>query len=275
MKVFKTVIDSIKFFILFFLLVIFISPFLIIVTNTFKTTQQFVENPISWPTRFDFSNYIKAIDYMNFTTGFMNSLIITITAVFIIVLFSSMAAYLFARFKWRINTTIFLAMIASMNIPFQVIMIPLVSIYGKLGLLDSRLTLLFMYLGFGTPFAIFIFHGFIKGIPVSLEEAATIDGCSRTRIFFQIVLPLLKPVLSTVVILDFLWIWNDYLLPSLVLLSPSLRTLPLSVYNFFSTYSVDYSPLMAGLVMTIIPVLILYLFLQKYIIQGIMEGAIK
>lgn len=275
MKVFKTAIDSIKFFILFFLLVIFISPFLIIVTNTFKTTQQFVENPISWPTRFDFSNYIKAIDYMNFTTGFMNSLIITITAVFIIVLFSSMAAYLFARFKWRINTTIFLAMIASMNIPFQVIMIPLVSIYGKLGLLDSRLTLLFMYLGFGTPFAIFIFHGFIKGIPVSLEEAATIDGCSRTRIFFQIVLPLLKPVLSTVVILDFLWIWNDYLLPSLVLLSPSLRTLPLSVYNFFSTYSVDYSPLMAGLVMTIIPVLVLYLFLQKYIIQGIMEGAIK
>ena len=254
---------------------IFISPFLIIVTNTFKTTQQFVENPISWPTRFDFSNYIKAIDYMNFTTGFMNSLIITITAVFIIVLFSSMAAYLFARFKWRINTTIFLAMIASMNIPFQVIMIPLVSIYGKLGLLDSRLTLLFMYLGFGTPFAIFIFHGFIKGIPVSLEEAATIDGCSRTRIFFQIVLPLLKPVLSTVVILDFLWIWNDYLLPSLVLLSPSLRTLPLSIYNFFSTYSVDYSPLMAGLVMTIIPVLVLYLFLQKYIIQGIMEGAIK
>ena len=132
-----------------------------------------------------------------------------------------------------------------------------------------------MYLGFGVPFATFIFHGFIKGIPIALEEAATIDGCSRIRIFFQIVLPLLKPVLSTVIILDVLWIWNDYLLPSLVLLSPELRTLPLSVYNFFSSYSVDYSPLMAGLVMTVMPVLILYLFLQKHIIKGISEGALK
>lgn len=264
-----------RFLILFVLLLIFLMPFLITLLNTFKTTQQFVDNPISWPATFNFDNYVKAFHEMNFATGFVNSMIITVAGVTIIVFFSAMTAYLFARFKWKINRVLFFIMIASMAVPFQVVMIPLVTIYGRIGILDSKLTLLFMYLGFGSPFAIFTFHGFIKGIPVSLEEAAYIDGCSRLRTFFQIVLPLLKPVLSTVIVLDVLWIWNDYLLPSLVLLSPELRTLPLSTYNFFSSYSVDFSPLMAGLVMTIIPVLVLYLILQKYIIKGISEGAVK
>lgn len=132
-----------------------------------------------------------------------------------------------------------------------------------------------MYLGFGVPFGVFTFHGFIKGVPFELEESAFIEGSSRLRTFFQIVLPLLKPVFVTLMVLDVLWIWNDYLLPSLVLLSPSQKTLPLSTYNFFSSYAVDFAPLMAGLIMTIIPVLILYLFLQKHIIKGITEGALK
>lgn len=267
--------STVKNVVLFVLLIIFLFPFLILVMNTFKTTQQFIENPISLPDQFNFDNYGKAIDAMNFFSGFINSLIITVVGVFIVVLFASMTAYLFARFKWKINKVLFFVMIASMTIPFQVVMIPLVTIYGNLGFLDSRESLLFMYLGFGSPFAIFTFHGFIKGVPIALEEAASIDGCSRLRTFFQIVLPLLKPVVSTVVVLDVLWMWNDYLLPSLILQSPEIRTLPLSTYNFFSSYSVDFTPLMAGLVMTIIPVLILYLFLQKYIIEGIAEGAVK
>lgn len=271
----RKVFDIIRNILLFICLLLFLMPFLIIILNTFKTTQQFVENPISWPINFSLDNYIQAYDSMSFATGFTNSIIITVVGVIIIALFSSMNAYLFARFKWKINKVIFFIMSASMTIPFQVIMIPLVTIYGRFSLLDSRLSLIFMYLGFGVPLATFIFHGFIKGIPITLEEAAIIDGCSRIRVFFQIVLPLLKPVLFTVVILDVLWIWNDYLLPSLILLSPDLKTLPLSIYNFFSTYSIDYSPLMAGLVMTVIPILLLYLFLQKYIIKGIVEGAMK
>jgi raffinose/stachyose/melibiose transport system permease protein len=260
---------------MFVLLLIFLIPFIIIIFNTFKTTQQFIDNPISLPTQYNFDNYTNAIDEMNFVTGSLNSFIITISGVFLVVLFSSMTAYLFARYKWKINKILFFVMIASMTIPFQVVMIPLVTIYGSLGFLDSRQALLFMYLGFGAPFAIFTFHGFIKGIPIALEEAASIDGCSKLRAFFQIILPLLKPALSTVIVLDVLWMWNDYLLPSLILQSPELRTLPLSTYNFFSSYSVDFTPLMAGLVMTIIPVLILYLFLQKYIIEGISQGAVK
>ncbi len=274
MKGYK-VIEFMKSLILFGLLFAFLIPFLMIILNTFKTTQQFVENPISWPIQFNLDNYIKAFSDMNFGIGFANSIMITVIGVLAIVFFSAMTAYLFARFKWTINKVLFFMMIASMTVPFQVIMIPLVTIYGNLGLLDSKQTLLFMYLGFGVPFATFTFHGFIKGVPLALEEAAAIDGCSRIRTFFQIVLPLLKPVVSTVVVLDVLWIWNDYLLPSLVLQSPELRTLPLSTYNFFSSYTVDFSPLMAGLVMSLIPVLILYLFLQKYIIEGISDGALK
>lgn len=257
------------------LLIAFLSPFLITVLNTFKSTQDFIENPFSLPSQFNFDNYSKAIEEMDFAVGFMNSLIITVVGVLIVVVFSAMTAYLFARLPWKINKVLFFIMTASMAIPFQVVMIPLVTIYGTVGFLDSRESLLFMYFGFGCPLAIFTFHGFIKGIPVALEEAASIDGSGRVRTFFQIILPLLKPVVSTVAVLDVLWMWNDYLLPSLVLQSPELRTLPLSTYNFFSSYSVDFTPLMAGLIMTMLPVLILYLFLQKYIIKGIAAGAVK
>jgi raffinose/stachyose/melibiose transport system permease protein len=258
-----------------FFFLLFLSPFLITILNTFKTTQEFVNIPFSWPTQFNFDNYFHAIDEMDFFTGFLNSMIITVVGVAVVILFSAMTAYLFARLRWKINKILFFIMTASMAIPFQVVMIPLVTIYGTIGFLDSREALLFMYLGFGAPLAIFTFHGFIKGIPVALEEAASIDGSGRVRTFFQIILPLLKPALSTVIVLDVLWMWNDYLLPSLILQSPELRTLPLSTYNFFSSFSVDFTPLMAGLILTMIPVLILYLFLQRYIIEGIAAGAVK
>ncbi|WP_025849792.1 carbohydrate ABC transporter permease [Paenibacillus ehimensis] len=267
--------SQIKSALLYILLFVFLTPFLLVVMNSFKKTQQFVENPLSPPKALLFVNYISAYKNMDFMQGFLNSFVITAVAVFIILIFSSMTGYLFVRFKWKLNAILFFIMLASMALPFQVIMIPLVMLYGKLDLLNMKATLLFMYLGFGVPFGVFTFHGFIKGIPYELEESAFIEGSSRLRTFFQIILPLLRPVFVTLVVLDVLWIWNDYLLPSLVLLSPEQRTLPLSTFSFFSSYSVDYGPLMAGLVMTIIPVLILYLFLQKQIVKGITEGALK
>ena len=212
---------------------------------------------------------------MNFLKAIGNSTVITVISIFLILLTSSMAAYFLVRHKWKINKIIFAILVASMIVPFQAIMIPLVSIYGKLNLMNSKWILMFMYMGFGQAFAIFIFHGFIKNIPLEMEESGLIDGCSKVQSFFQIVFPLLRPVLVTVLILDVLWIWNDYLLPSLVLLSPAERTLPLSTYSFFNTYSVDYAPLMAGIVLTIIPVVIVYLFSQKQIIHGVVQGAIK
>lgn len=260
---------------LYLSLIIFLLPFIIIVMNSFKTTQQFVENPFSFPTNFQLDNFINAFTKMNFMQGLINSSTITIISVIFIVIFSSMTGYLFARFKWKINKILFFVILSSMTLPFQVLMIPLVIIYGEMGLLNTISTLVFMHIGFGIPFGIFLFHGFIKGIPYELEEAAFIEGCTRLKTFFLVVFPLLKPVMVTLVILDVLFIWNDYLLPSLVLQSPELRTLPLSVFSFFSSYSVDFAPLMAGLIMTIIPVFVIYILLQKHIIKGMTEGALK
>ncbi|WP_019912097.1 carbohydrate ABC transporter permease [Paenibacillus sp. HW567] len=267
--------SRVKSVLLYLLLLAFLTPFLLIVMNSFKTTQQFFENPLSLPATIKFDNYASAFKDMDFLQGFVNSLIITAIAVFIIIIFSAMTGYLFVRYKWKLNAFLFFLMLASMALPFQVLMIPLVMLYGNMDLLNNKMTLLFMYLGFGVPFGVFTFHGFIKGIPYELEESAFIEGSSRLRTFFSVVLPLLKPVFVTLLVLDVLWIWNDYLLPSLVLLSSDQKTLPLSTYAFFSSYSVDYAPLMAGLIMTIIPVLVIYLFLQKQIIQGITEGALK
>ncbi|MCT2536718.1 carbohydrate ABC transporter permease [Aquibacillus koreensis] len=260
---------------LYITLFIFLVPFIIVVMNSFKATQHFIESPFSLPKSLNFSNYVDAFQSMNFMQGIFNSLLLTVGSIIVIVFFSAMTAYLFARFKWRINKILFFTILSSMALPFQVLMIPLVILYGEMDLLNMRPTLMFMYVGFGLPLGVFTFHGFIKGIPYELEEAAFMEGSSRLRTFFVVVFPLLKPVMVTLIILEVLIIWNDYLLASLILQSPELRTLPLSVFNFFSSYSVDYAPLMAGLLMAMIPVLILYLVLQKHIIQGITDGALK
>ena len=164
-----------------------------------------------------------------------------------------------------------------MVIPFQVIMIPLVSIYGgQLHLLNHRMTLILMHVGFSTAMSVFMYHGFIKSsIPLSLEEAARLDGCSRHQTFFRIVLPLLKPTTATLVILYAMGLWNDFLLPSLVLTKKELYTLPIATQMFYGTYSSDLGLIMASLIMVVIPVIILYLFLQKYIIAGVVAGAVK
>lgn len=264
-----------KYSIVYFLLVLFIIPFFLMIINSFKSTQEFVKNPFALPESISFINYFNAFKDMNFMNAFFNSVIITTISVFFILITSSMAAYFLVRIKTKLNKYIFSIFVASMIVPFQAIMIPLVSIYGRLELLNSKWVLIFMYVGFGQAFAIFIFHGFIKSIPIEIQEAALIDGCSRIQMFFRIVLPLLKPVFTTVLILDVLWIWNDFLLPSIVLLSPTQRTLPLSMYSFFSSYSVDFGPLMAGIVLTILPVITIYIACQKQIIEGVVQGAKK
>ncbi|MDR2900134.1 MAG: carbohydrate ABC transporter permease [Treponema sp.] len=275
MKSKTMVLNALKYIFIYALLILFIMPFFIMIINSFKTTQQFTSTPFSLPRTLDFKNYVGAFQKMNFMNAFKNGVIITTLSVAVIILTSSMGAYFLVRMKWRLNKILFGIFVASMIVPFQAIMIPLVSIYGNMQLLNNPWILIFMYAGFGQAFAIFIFHGFIKNVPLEMEEAALIDGCSRVQSFFRIVLPLLKPVVTTVLILDVLWIWNDFLLPSLILISPAQRTLPLSTYMFFSSFSVDYAPLMAGIMLTILPVLIVFLFCQKQIVEGVVQGAIK
>ncbi|OBA03942.1 sugar ABC transporter permease [Paenibacillus polymyxa] len=271
----KAASSVIKFIVLTVILLLFIVPFVFLLINSFKENMAITSNPLSLPESFNVANYMNAFDKMNYITAFTNSLVITVLSVLLISLFTAMTAHYFVRNNTKFNQYTFMLMVASMIIPFQAIMIPLVKIYGSLDLLNSKWSLIYMYIGFGSSLAVFIYHGFVKSIPKELEEAALIDGCTRVQTFFRIVIPVLMPTTATISILNVLWIWNDFLLPSLILVDPEQRTLPLSTYNFYGTYTVDYGPLMASLVLTIFPIIIIYLFAQKYIIQGVMQGSIK
>jgi len=275
MKRQKLIANIVKTIILAVLLFVYLVPFLFVLFNSLKSNAEILINPLKLGKKISFANYASAFEKMDYMHGFVNSLIVTSVSVVLIVLLASMTAYILARRNWKFNNAIFLMMVASMIIPFQGIMIPLVKIYGSINMLNSKWGLIYMYLGFGVALAVFMYHGFIKSIPKELEEAAMIDGCSQLQTFWKIVFPLLKPTTMTILILDILWIWNDFLLPSLVLMVPDQRTLPLSTYYFYGTYTVDYGLSMAGLMLTIIPVIVVYLFLQKHIINGVLQGSIK
>ncbi|WHX98100.1 carbohydrate ABC transporter permease [Neobacillus sp. DY30] len=257
------------------LFIIFFFPFALIILNSFKSRLEIVSNPVALPKVFSFDNYIKAYEAMNFSTGVVNSFLITVVSLVLIIFFGSMLGYFLVRWNNKFNTIILFMMVSAMIVPFQSIMIPLVNIYGNLGLLNSKWSLSFFYLGFGLSMATFMYHGFIKEIPIELEEAARIDGASRFKVFWYVVFPLLKPITVTIAILDSLWIWNDFLLPSLVLISEETRTLPLSTFYFFGQYTSDYGLAMSALVLSIIPIIIFYLLMQKQIIKGVIEGSIK
>ena len=265
------------------LIIVFIAymfPFLMVVINSLKQKRDIIKSPFSWLYTIkglSFDNFVKAFTQMDFLNAFKNSLIVTVSATVLVTLLAAMLAYYIVRNNNVISKLTFALMVASMIIPFQAIMIPLVSIYGgTLNVLNHRITLIFMHTGFSMAMSVFMFHGFIKGnVPIALEEAAYIDGCTHSQTFFKIVLPLFKPIISTMVILNSLAFWNDFLLPSLVLTDKKLLTLPLSTYSFYGTYSADYGTIMAGLLLCVVPILILYIALQKQIIGGVVAGAVK
>lgn len=265
------------------LILIFIAymfPFLMVMINSLKQKRDIIKNPFSWLFTIkglSFDNFVKAFTQMDFLNAFKNSMIVTVSATVLVTLLASMLAYYIVRNNNLISKITFALMVASMIIPFQALMIPLVSIYGgTLNVLNHRITLIFMHTGFSMAMSVFMFHGFIKGnIPIALEESAYIEGCTRAQTFFKIVFPLLKPIISTMVILNAMAFWNDFLLPSLVLTDKKLLTLPLSTYSFYGTYSADYGTIMAGLLLCVLPILILYVVLQKQIIGGVVTGAVK
>jgi raffinose/stachyose/melibiose transport system permease protein len=202
-------------------------------------------------------------------------LIITVSSTILTIILSSMTAFVIVRNqRWKLCTLMFSLMIASMVIPFQVLMVPLVSVYG--GVLNARITLILMHVGFSMSMAVFMFHGAIKtNIPLELEEAATIDGCNRWKTYWKVVFPLLKPTIATVGIINAMAYWNDYLLPSLVLKKKNLYTIPIATQAFYGTYSTDIGLIMAALLLAMLPILILYVFLQRYIVEGVTSGAVK
>lgn len=275
----KKILNAVKMVILAVLFVVFIFPFVLVIINVFKTKGDITSAPLVLISAHGFTieNFPKAMDKMNFVRSFSNSLIITVSATVLTLLVSAMAAFVIVRNNWTACRLLFAGMIASMVIPFQVLMIPLVSLYGgTFGVLNSRITLILMHVGFSVSMATFMFHGAIHtNVPVELEEAATIDGCTRWQTFWKVVFPLLKPTIATIAVIDAMAFWNDYLLPSLVLGRKELYTIPIATQVFYGTYSTDMGLVMAALLLAMLPILILYLFLQRYIVEGVTSGAVK
>ncbi|UKS67455.1 carbohydrate ABC transporter permease [Rossellomorea marisflavi] len=257
------------------LAIVFMIPFYFVLVNSVKPFAAILIDAAAWPEEFMFSNYARVWEIIQFPRAFMNSFIITTISNIGLVLISSMAAWKMVRTPGKFSKVLFILFVSAMVIPFQTVMIPLMKVGGTLGLTNSIPGLILMYFGFGVPLSLFLYHGFVKTVPVEIEESAMMDGCSSFGVFWRIVFPLLKPITVTVVILNTLWIWNDYLLPLLVLQDAELRTIPLAASSFFAQYTKQWDMGLAALVLGITPVIIFFLFLQKHIIKGIASGSIK
>ncbi len=260
--------------------VFYISPIFIVLINSFKLKSQISSNPFSLPTAdsfVGFDNYIKGIFYGNypFYQSVAISLFITICTVFVILICTSMCAWYLARVNSVVCKVIYYFCVFSMIVPFQMVMYTLANTADTLGL-NTPWGIIIVYLGFGAGLAVFMFTGFVKSIPIEIEEAASIDGAGPLRTFFSVVLPIMKPTFISVGILETMWIWNDYLLPYLVLDIKKYRTIPIHIQYLNGSYGqTDYGAIMALIVLSIIPIIIFYFACQKHIIKGIVSGAVK
>lgn len=253
-------------------------PLFLVVQNSFKSRFYISGDPFALPNKETFvalENYISGLSAGGFFAAFGRSLLITVVSVGLIVLCTSMAAWYLMRVRTALTKGMYYLFVFSMIVPFQMVMYTMTYLVGR-AKLNTVLGMPFIYLGFGAGLSVFMLCGFIRGIPRELEEAATIDGCNPVQTFFLVVLPLLKPTAVTVAILNTMWIWNDYLLPYLVL-GTEKKTVPVAIQIAMQgAYgSTDYGGLMAMLVLAMIPIVVFYLFCQKYIIKGVVAGAVK
>lgn len=255
----------------------FLIPIIIVVINSFKGKLYISASPFSLINKENFAgfeNYISGVEKTGFLSAFGWSLFITILSTLAIVFFTSMAAWYITRVKSKFTTVLYYLFIFSMIVPFQMVMFTMTKTANILHL-DNPIGIIILYMGFGAGLSIFMFSGFVKSVPIEIEEAALIDGCSPIQTFFLIVFPMLKPIYITVSILNVMWIWNDYLLPYLVIGS-KYKTIPIAVQYLRGGYgAVDMGAMMGLLVLAIIPVVIFYLVCQKYIIKGVAAGAVK
>ncbi|SCI52661.1 carbohydrate ABC transporter permease [Romboutsia sp. Marseille-P6047] len=275
----KNISNNIIFLVLCVLVVVFLAPILFIIINSFKGKFFISDNPFSLPTKETFvgiTNYINGLEKTGFLGAMGWSFFITTMSVIVIILFTSMTAYYITRVKSKINSIIYYLFVFSMIVPFQMVMFPMVKLADTLHLANP-IGMVLLYLGFGSGLSVFMFSGFVKSIPLEIEEAATIDGCNPLQTYFKIVLPILKPTTITVAILNAMWIWNDYLLPYLVIgLSTKYKTIPVVIQMLVgSNGNRDMGAMMAMLVLAIIPIIIFYLLCQKHIIEGVVAGAVK
>jgi ABC-type glycerol-3-phosphate transport system permease component len=246
-----------------------------VLTNSFKNNREIFRSPFSLPEKWKLDNYIRAWESANMSTYFWNSLFVATVSVLFTLLLGSMLAYAISRFRFRGNVLLAGLFMIGMAIPLQSLMLPTFLKMNELGLRDNLLSVIIVYGVFGLPRAVFILVGFMKSIPVELEEAAIMDGCSYWRIYGKIILPLSMPGMATLAILDFIGAWNEYVYASVLLATDKMRTLPIGLANFKGEYSSEYGLICAGIVITMIPVVLIYVFFQEQIVKGLTSGAVK
>ncbi|MEJ8305194.1 carbohydrate ABC transporter permease [Saccharibacillus sacchari] len=255
--------------------VFYLYPLYMLTVLSLKTNEQMFASAFGLKGGFHFTNYVEAWTRSNFGQALFNSSLISIVSVSFIILFGAMASYPLARRSGKLSVLLSLFFVVGLIVPVQLNLIPLFKMMNSLQLNQSQLGVILLYISFGMPLTIFLFSSFMRSLPMELEEAAQIDGSSSVGIFFKILLPLLKPVAASVLILQFLHIWNDFFLPVVFLNTDSLRTVQVAVYSFSGRYSNDWAHMFPMIVICVAPVMLLYIFLQRYIISGIMSGAVK
>ena len=254
---------------------LFLSPFYVIIINAFKTQRDFFTDVLALPHYLYLENFKQAIHDTKYFKTIGNTVFVTSGSLVLIIITASMAAWRLTRtYDRKISKAIYFMLVAGMLVPFQGIMLPFVKWIGQLGLMNKP-GMWFIYMGFGASMALFLISSFVNGIPKEIEEAAIIDGCSIWQLFWRVVFALLRPILLSVIFLDLIWIWNDYLMPSLIINQPGNQTLPLMVFQFCGGQFKKWSLALAGLLLVMAPVVVFYMFAQKWVIKGISDGAVK
>lgn len=258
------------------LAILFLAPLFIIINYSFKTKKElYINSPLSLPKSFQLDNYTKAIDKLNMGTTYINTFIYTAISVLILAMLCGITAWAIARCRHRFFKFCYLYFIVGILIPYQALFLPIYTIGFKMRLTNTRYGIIFMYVATGISFGVFLMNSFMSTVPVELEEAARIDGCSVFRTYVSIVLPLLKPAMATLIIMQSFQIWNDYLLASLYVSKKQLKTLTVAIQSLFSAQTSDYTTAMAAIVLSVLPIAVLFMCLQKYFIKGMTVGAVK
>ena len=258
------------------LALLFIAPILIILNYSFKTKKElYLNSPLSLPESLNFENYVKAFDKLNMKATFFNTLLYTEISVLILAVLCGTTAWAIARCKKKFFKFAFIYFIVGILIPYQALFLPIYTIGYSMKLTNTRYGIIFMYVATGISFGVFLMNSFMNTVPIELEESARIDGCSVFRTYFSIVLPLLKPAMATLIIMQAFQIWNDYLLASLYVSKKQLKTLTVAIQSLFSAQSSDYTTAMAAIVISVLPIAVLFMSLQKYFIKGMTVGAVK
>jgi len=266
---------SFQYLFAYLFVVIALYPILLMMMSSFKSTAEIFANPLSLPESFSLQNYVKLWESVPFADFLLNSIIVSVVSVLLILLFSSLAAYYIARFSFRWNGYLYFFFLLGLMIPLKLGIVPLFLLMKDLGLLNSLWSLILIYTGSGIPISVFILTGFMRTLPVQLEEAARIDGCNNFQVFWKIMLPLIRPALGTVMIINFISAWNDFFFPLIFIQEETLKTIPVGMLSLFGEYEADWSLLFAGLTMSALPMIVVFLMASKQFMEGLTAGAVK